>query len=298
MGLAHRTNQHQSRSRGFTLLEVLLVVGMIVLLAGLLLIAARYARQSAQRSADRASVTSLKTAITQFKQQFGFLPPLVKESPDGLIGPLDKMSDPPTRVLVFDATVTKDQEILRGEHETKANEPRRYSNATLTIYLMGMLGKVESESIPSIDGVHGPGFREPLQDGYFKKTGRTYDPLFDTARNPKSLRTIDAKLGKFSLADSRGVEYRYYRWLKNATTKFPGDPQAELKDMNVPFVVGDPIDSTELRSATHAVVGAGPNGVFGDEAESELRTALGDQSSDVSALRLAARLDNAVEVLR
>lgn len=318
MSLELRTHHRHARSRGFTLLEVLLVVGMIVLLAGLLLIAARYARQSAQRSADRASVTSLKTAITKFKQDFGFVPHVVKQSPDGTsIKPLALISPPnnapkrwvPTVFDLDDAALTpEDQKVLRGEYEGQATKARRYSNLSLCYYLIGTLGTVEAGggSDPSgndkessaIDGQEGPGFREPLRTGEFKKTGKKIEPMFDLSRNSKALRTLDAQLGLYSLTDSRGVEFRYYRWLKNATTKFPGDPQATLKDMNVPFVVGDPIDSPELRNANYAVVGAGPNGVFGDETESELRTALGDQSSDVSALRLAARLDNAVEVVR
>jgi type II secretory pathway pseudopilin PulG len=283
-----------------------LVIGMIAILLGIVLIGARYARRLAIESADRTTVASLKTAVSAFRQNFGFLPPLVKESPDGTtVTPLTK-TNPPQSAVVFALDAkdlsAQDQDALRGEFEAfppkvgDATKPRRYSNATITYYLLGVLGRVDpSPTATALDGVEGPGFREPNRDGTFKKTGRTFEPLFDFSRNPKALRTIDASLGQFSLTDARGLPYRYYRWLENATPKYVNEP---LRELNVPFVVGDPQVRPELRGVKHAIVAAGPNAVFGDEPESDLREALGDQTADLATLQAQARADNVVEVLR
>ncbi len=284
--------------RGFTIIELLVVIGGLAILIGIILVGARAARRSAQSSADRLAVTALKQGVTKFKQDFGFLPPLVKE-PDrtGGQGPL-QLENNVTTPDVFDTEDVKDLKWLRGEQWPDASIDPRASNASLTFYLIGMLGKIGTDDNTNlIDGKDGPGFREPNRDGTFKKAGRIFEPLFDVSRNTNSLITIDANKGRFELRDSKGVPYRYYRWLKDEAAQ---KPNQTLKDyLNVPEVVGDPDTEIDLRSAEYAIVASGPNGVFGDEPIAVLKEKLSLPSDSTDAqFRREAQSDNVVEVGR
>lgn len=120
-----------------------------------------------------------------------------------------------------------------------------------------------------------------------------------------------------ALTDEGGRAYRYYRWVAN-------DEPRDTAALNIPAVLIDPqllleytnaastaerrrIDltggSAQLRSARSAIVGAGPNGVFGTESVEDLITALarpidrGDPAA-VAELRREAWADNAVEIGR
>ena len=67
-------NQHPKAGRGFTLVELLVVIGIIVLLVGILLPVVNGARRSAWNAASQAQLTRLVSAITAYEQDFRAYP--------------------------------------------------------------------------------------------------------------------------------------------------------------------------------------------------------------------------------
>lgn len=211
----------------------------------------------------------------------------------------------------------------------------RYSKFTLAYYLSGVLPA-------SIDGVDGAGFVEPLADGRFKGVvegapARTRYPAFYDSEKASARLAADyfdalevrehdingsttppTDLRYLSPIVDRGDRaWRYYRWEPEATVE-------KVADLNLPPVLLDAdqwdlvgsdaeIDVTvtaaapdgrpELKSARYAVVGAGPDGLFGTEAIEDLAEALNKAvpasgSPQEIELRARALRDNIVQVGR
>ncbi|MFK7760282.1 MAG: type II secretion system protein [Phycisphaerales bacterium] len=202
---------------GFTLMELLLTVGIIVLLLGFLGSALGRATVSARQTASQRSVEAIAAAVEQFRLEFGFLPPLVHDGPlmsGGNIRPVD----PQTGTASADEGPVKDGQVVTGyDYETlvvwsegfdydffrrragdasdeielpggsswdvdSAWDDRRYSRYALAYYLVGVLPR-------SVDGVAGEGYSRPLQNGGFANVGYPiggtrdrYDPTLDTDR--------------------------------------------------------------------------------------------------------------------
>ena len=62
---------------GFTITEMLVTVGVIVILASILVISLSSATRSAQRAKTVQLMNSIKTAISRFKVDQGYLPPML-----------------------------------------------------------------------------------------------------------------------------------------------------------------------------------------------------------------------------
>ncbi|HHN79175.1 MAG TPA: type II secretion system protein [Phycisphaerales bacterium] len=122
-----------------------------------------------------------------------------------------------------------------------------------------------------------------------------------------------------AIVDSEGKAFRYYRWeplsesygLTVSGTYMLNIPWVLLDDEALHALNQDPtparaatVDLTagnaKLRGARWAVVGAGPNGVFGTEPIETLRRRLNMMSGDLEdwEVRAEAKADNAVEVGR
>jgi len=311
--------------RGFTIIELLVTLGGLALLIGLLIVGLQKGILMAKGSADAQTVRAMKLAVDQFKQDFQFLPPLVKDVRYGKWIEDHPLIDGEKRVAIYlpqrtsSGGFNQDWKDLRGDDLSAANAvDRRYSGASLAYYLVGALDAPVNANVKvPIDGVLGPGFVAPLIDGAFKvpaaikdpnqkpvskRTGRVYEPLMDTGKSGlKLVRQLDDATGtKIELQDRGGVAIRYYRWKQGERGQSSGAPKIkDVKDLNVPAVVGDPANDPLLREAEYAIVGAGPNGVFGDEATDVLATKLGMSVNDgEERLRQIAREDNAVEVGR
>src|ERR1035437_9218583 len=62
-------------SRAFTLIELLIVIGVIAILAALTFPAVQGVKRSTIRTRARNEMTQLETAIERFQQKLGFYPP-------------------------------------------------------------------------------------------------------------------------------------------------------------------------------------------------------------------------------
>lgn len=263
MAHTHAARGPQRSRPGFTLMELLAGIAVIFLLMGLLIGGIRYMSSSARAGADAATVAGLKDAVSQFKQQFGFLPPLVKDgAPHTTAGPLHSSGNAP---LAYSLSDPNDRNFLRNEPPGTVD--LRFSIRSLPIYTMGVLDSARRSNpgIP-IDGVAGPRFKAVKRDGGFETTGRDFSPFFDISRNSKAVYETEPGSGKFEFRDPRGVAYRYYRWLHDDGS-LPSSAAQVAGYLNVPELVGDPTEAgnVALRSAEYAIVSAGPNGLFGDE---------------------------------
>jgi len=293
--------------RAFTLFELLVAIGIIFLLMGLLIAAVRAGRGSAKASADRATVTSLKNAVTQFNQTFKFIPPLVRDNETSRVGvpgtggPLSKPSDQVgSRPVVFTISDPLQLKFLcacdtSGPTIAWGQPDYRFSEYSLSYYVMGLLPA-------KVDGVDGPGMRGVKRDGGFESAGSTYQAFFDVSKVAKSVYTEDEKEGRIELRDGQGNAYRYYRWVHGRfdTNGKYSERVATADDMNIPWLFWNSSDPTdvppEAKDATYAIVSAGPNGLFGDETLAEIASKLGENIAKGEAtLRALARKDNIVE---
>ncbi|MCC6970437.1 MAG: hypothetical protein IT434_09465 [Phycisphaerales bacterium] len=322
-----RTTQGRPANRGFTIVELLVSIGAIVLLMGLLIVGLQKGVFLAKSSADAQTVRAVKLAVDQFKMDFGFLPPLVKDVKHARWIEDHPLIEAEKRVAVYlpqrtaSGGFNNDWKDLRGDG---VNGPidERFSNATLAYYLVGALdipvhGKDQEPKNITIDGVLGPGFVAPFIDGSFKvpaaikdtnqkpvskRTGRVFKPLVDTGKSGLRLfrELTDVTGTKIELQDRNGVALRYYRWKQGERHQSSGPPKIkDLNDLNVPAVVGDPTNNPLLREAEFALVGAGPNKLFGDESVAVMALELGMSTSDSEErMRELAREDNVVEVGR
>jgi len=226
------------RAGGFTLAEIIVSIFIIFLLMGIGLVSYRVAANQARIASDRALVNGLKIAVEDFKREFGFIPPLVKDN--GNDGQGDSLIQVDGLILpsVFSPVIAVDINALRGEQSARIP---RYSTYSLAYYLIGAL---DSE----VDGVDGPGFVEVRRAGNFapvvdpksidagdrgtlelaRRGPKKYEPFFDTNRGGVELfldvskrLTIMPAPGQVSntrlyyraeIRDRNSVPVRYYRW--------------------------------------------------------------------------------------
>ena len=75
----------RNRRRNFTLVELLVVIGIIAVLAGMLMAGIMYAPAKAQKAKAQAEVTTLVNAIKQFESAYGVLPMATTLTKDGTL---------------------------------------------------------------------------------------------------------------------------------------------------------------------------------------------------------------------
>lgn len=255
-------------ARGFTIMEMMLVLLVIFVLMGLLLGGIRHMSKFARVTADRASVASLKQAVTKFEQEMGFPPPFVWDMPvaaAGVVqGPLPATA--PYKPVVFDAGQPQQVSFLRTQPPAAAPD-LRFSVYSLSYYVVGVLDQPRDGTAngPAIDGLAGPGFRTVRPDGSFNVAGRVFQPFFDVSRNANAVYATDAAQGRIELRDRNGIAFRYYRWEAGDPSSNPPGAILTPANLNVPMFLGDPSTNEQLKKARWAIVGAGPNGLFGNE---------------------------------
>lgn len=259
MKTTHMPTRIASKRGGFTLVELSVVIVVIVILISLVMVAAGRALRDSRVAAERLLLVSLNQAVEQFKQQFGFPPPLVNDDIDD--PPMNPGTNPiwPDPNTAYIRPRVRDSAFLRSER--RPDEPR-YSEYSLPYYLIGVLDSDDmSSGNPPIDGVAGPGFTRPNEDGTFSRKGQTFAPFVDAGVR-KRLVTENAAQGRIEIVDRWYVPnanwpaIRYYRWLPKT------DNNGKVVQYLVPFTVGDPNlpEKQDLRNATFAIVSLGPDG--------------------------------------
>ncbi len=313
-----RTNSLRRSRPAFTLVEVIFSILLIAILISIAIVGIQAASRTAQAAADRQAAVALKVGVDSFKQEFGFLPPLVKGAvPSGTEEPYNTTD---RRINVYNPSDQSDLNFLRGRSGAadgapiSDDAPFRFSIQSLPYYLGGVLDA-------DADGVAGPGFRAPRRDGSFSKSGSSYQPFIDTSK--KSLRAWSSpdttRPYVIEFRDRNGVPIRFYRWAKESDAEFNRNG---LRTLNIPKVFGDAASDTDdraspadtipaLRDAEYAILAAGPNRVFGDiksggsdkgtgtESLTEVQRTLGvSASKSAVAVEQEARKDNILETGR
>ncbi len=240
-------------ARAFTIVELAVVVLVILVLAGILMVALRGVMGSARQATTERFVSSIVPAVEQFKNDLTYYPPLlsIEDVPLG--------EDPP--VAATRPQVTVPEALAQARMPGNANEVRRRlqmtrygSEYTLAAYLMGIgdldgadeSGALSPPSNPGAstdydDGHKGPGFRSPGPDRSWgggadrtvqrpagagggkataTRTGRVYGPYLDPGASEKFLQLdVSGRTGMWKLVDPWGQPLRYYI---NWPTKAPG----------------------------------------------------------------------------
>jgi prepilin-type N-terminal cleavage/methylation domain-containing protein len=205
LGHARRTPTSGFVQAGFTLIELLVVISIIALVAALLISGLNRASKSAKKAAAQRSAAALAQAVDQFRNEFGFLPPLVHDgvsvsagdsvyqpSPlDPMASPLDgpiykpnSASDPDDLRNSFGSLVVwstgLDYNFFRRRSGTGADEivlssggewddDAAWDDRRYSKYSLGyyLTGVLDRD----IDGVRGPGNARPIIDGSFLGVG-------------------------------------------------------------------------------------------------------------------------------
>lgn len=253
--------------RGFTIIELSVVLVIIALLSGILLFAVRRAILSSRVTAERQFCNTLKIGCEQFKQQFGFLPPVV----DDVMGPTESLGGD-------DGWQPKVRDAKAESRLAAPNFNVFWSDYTISYFLVGAGNK-------DLDGIDGPGFTFPRDDsrdkeeGHFAKKGKAYEPLFDVNKDRKRLvQLVDPTSAAYLTAPKPQIidrwmkPYRYYRWEPTHYTKADGVDASRVgtvKSFNIPSLIelalGGADSVPELRQGGFAIFSAGPDGYFGDE---------------------------------
>jgi len=202
------SSSHANR-RAFTLIELLVSIGVLSALIAIVFVGARAVMKNARSTADRQTLLAMRTGIEQFKQEFGFLPPLIQDeaisgfnrtwSSGQSVGKypveLDNSSNE-NRIVTFSFALANrgsniERDYLRGYINGSEMDPnssavgygnagpnadRRFSTYSLATYLNAM---GETPLVPAnkgntdktIDGIPGPEMTTPRDDGSFAVSG-------------------------------------------------------------------------------------------------------------------------------
>jgi len=278
--------------RAFTLVELLVVIVIIAVLIGIAAPAFIAARRNASRVATETAMNSIVSAIDQFENDFGYIPPLILDDPS--VSP--SSADWATSIM------------SRSDAAQKLRQERYHSLYSLSVYLVGV-GELAPEDPAATDparhdGVAGPGFRDPGIDrawgGAAQRTavthrvpdsGQTYGPYVAVSDGdlirPASVAENDFPEDNIAqgasglrqpwermnvVLDGYGNPIRYYRyWPLRAAGKTGAsllDVPAELVDPNAlrnapPGATSfDASLDPDLQRGSYALLSAGPDDRF------------------------------------
>lgn len=250
------------RYRGFSMVELMIVIAIIFLLVSLTTVVAGRLRTAAERSSTQQFLAAVKVALTQFHEDFGYYPPLLGDDPSN--------------------------DFMAVLDENGRRKQGYYSEMTLVPYLIGIgdINRDNREDDDLDDGVPGPGFRSPGVDRAWggadnaedrrdywsaKKlrnrqgliAGRTYEPFLEL---PDGISLVEARsdqgeeLRVYYLADYWETPIRYYRnWEDSSSFSATGE-QRILCEWIAPIPDDErEIVNISLRSAPYVLFSAGPD---------------------------------------
>ena len=171
---------HLKTRRAFTIVELLVVVGIIVVLVGLLVVAVSSASKAAQAASTRSMMGALSRALTQFKSDIGYFPPVLGfpttgASQTGSVGYLRDLIIPPYFPPPQPPSVPPPLTVPQV-----AQVQQYYSMTSMVEYLIGPGGKNEDGygavgtlaqwptdpiRIAALKESPAAGIRSPLKDG-------------------------------------------------------------------------------------------------------------------------------------
>ena len=171
---------------GFTITEMLVTVGVIVILASILVISLSSATRSAQRAKTVQLMNSIKTAIARFKVDQGYLPPVLGVAGTGAdaAGHGRDLAGLPGAANVGGQATGEDFYELQG-HYSLTSLPeyllgygdRRYDGFGFVSTPTQLLPPLTASNEPGTSGYQpgyneypGLGFRSPGLDGYWNAT--------------------------------------------------------------------------------------------------------------------------------
>lgn len=170
------------RRAAFTLIEILVTMGIIIILIGLMVVAAGGARQAALASTTSARLDALSQAVTRFEADTGYLPPLLDNDRAGIDG----------------LEPTRNSADGRPVYLTAAQ--RRYSYTSPAEYLLGYGTEAEDgygiRYLPS-------GQVDPDSDTAFGLRRPGDDGFWNASWNDDSLNGQGLQVGRYELLERR-----------------------------------------------------------------------------------------------
>jgi type II secretory pathway pseudopilin PulG len=162
--MRHWLSQHNDgcrpahRAAGFTIVELLTAVAIVIVIVSIVIVAINSAVRSAQRTNTQSLLTAISQGLTQFKEETGYHPPVLDPERNlrfQFSGGAESMSGPDPGQLDFNIYRDQVQEW--------------FSFTSLADYLLGH-GPVQQASngeFWSPDGYAGAGITNPGDDGYW-----------------------------------------------------------------------------------------------------------------------------------
>jgi prepilin-type N-terminal cleavage/methylation domain-containing protein len=226
--LERRGGQRGSGVRGFTLFELLISVAVIAVLISLVVLGARAAQRAAGAVVDQTGVDQAYEGVRKFREELGFMPPLVREYESrGAVGvdvPQVQLSagvetrvdldwtavivqDASTgrnRIAVYRRSANDDAEFLRGEGglyvgpvNDNSLQDNRYSELSLGYFVSSQLEAPYGPTFAAganflpMDGIVGPGMYAPTREGDFDV------PAEKLAANVSDRRSVGREFGPY-----------------------------------------------------------------------------------------------------
>ena len=213
--------------RAFTIIELLTVVGIIVVLVGLLVVAVSSASKVAQAASTRSMMGAVSRALTQFKTDMGYLPPVLGSpttgASTGFPGYLRDLVLPP---ILPDAPTPSQVTQIQNY----------YSMTSMVEYLIGPGGKNEdgygavgtvsqwtdpAVKIAALKESPAAGIRSPLKDGVwgaYSNPNQMTGPLGNfSRRNLPSLPSLGMNVNISTVANVSGRVLGPYLELKDGS---------------------------------------------------------------------------------
>lgn len=164
------------RKRGFTIVELLVAIAIIIVLLGVIIVVLNKVTKTAQRSSTQAMMLSVSTGIQQFQEDVGYLPPTLELN--------RSLFDPP------------------DDPDDAAMMQNWYSYTSLPDYLVGYGEGFEDGYGYSDQGETPPsGIRDPGPDGVWNAD---FAPTGDGALGDRNPQGAGKRLGPYlELKDDR-----------------------------------------------------------------------------------------------